>query len=183
MTDFDSQALFGYVSLDTGNQWQYLASLEYQRLLDHTPTFSSYKEFYRDWIPRVSVTRTFARSETRYFTLNYQAAYHFSESPRDLTDINIQDRIEQVFTASYTHSFNPQWVVQPYYRLIHNHFGNQSNRDDLTHSIGALLLYSFNDMFSLRGFCAYDARESDLAFIADYRKLDIGGALHFSYRF
>lgn len=181
--DFDSQALFGYVGLTTANQWQYLLSLEYQRLLDHAPTFSSYKEFYRDWVPRFSVSKTIARSETRYFTLNYQAAYHFSESPRDFTDIDIQDRMEQVFTASYTHGFNPRLVGQPFYRLIHNHYGNQSGRDDLTHSFGALLLYSINDMFSLRTFCAWDARESDLPIIADYRKFDIGGALHFAYKF
>jgi hypothetical protein len=183
VTDFDSQALFGYVSLDTQQQWQYLFSLEYQRLLDHTPTFSSYKEFYRDWVPRVSISKTISRSETRYFTFNYQMAYHLSESPRDLTTIAIQDRIESVATISYTHSFNPQWVVQPYYRFIHNHYTHQSARDDLAQSVGTLLLYTLNEYFSFRAFVAYDTRESDLPIIPDFYKIDFGAAVHFSRKF
>lgn len=185
VTDFDSQAFFGYASLTRPNKLQFLFSFEYQRLLNRTPDASNntFKEFYRDFIPRLSVTKTYNRSETRYFTLNYQVAYHLSETPGDPVNINVQDRVEQVFTASYTHAFNPKWVAQPFYRAIHNHYTDQNDRDDLTHSIGTMLLYTINDHFSLRSFFAYDIRETDLPTIPDYDKIDVGAALHFNYRF
>jgi hypothetical protein len=183
VVDFDSQAVYGYVRYDTHNAWQWLAGVDYVRLVDHFPNFASYKEFYREWVPRYAVTKYIHLSETRFFGLSYQGALHLTESPRDIIDIHSQDRIEQAVLVGYTHGFNPRWVVQPFYRLGYNHFTRGVDRDDFTQTLGCFLFYNVNTWFNVRAFATYDWRESDAAFVPDYRKLDVGLAAHAQWKF
>ncbi|MGB0579400.1 MAG: hypothetical protein ACPGVU_06840, partial [Limisphaerales bacterium] len=122
-------------------------------------------------------------SETRFIALNYQAAYHESDSPMNFANPNDQDRVEQAMVLGYTHGINPKWVVQPFYRVLHAHYTSNNDRDDFVHTVGMFSFYKLSDDFNLRGFFTYDLRESDLPIIPDYRKYDIGVALNFSRKF
>jgi hypothetical protein len=181
--DFDAQAIVGQLQLRTTNNWTFQLGLEYARLLDHAPTFSSYKEFYREWVPRYSATKFFYLSETRFFGLSYQGAYHISDSPRNTANTSAQDRLDQGFLAAYTHAFGPTWTVQPFTRAVYTHYTDQQGRDDLLVTVGGAVFYTINEWLTARAFVSYDARETDLPIVPDYSKLDIGIALGMSKRF
>jgi len=183
VVDFDVQTLYGYLQYNTHKDWEFLAGLEYTRLVNHQPDYFSYNEFYNEFRPRVSATRYHFISETRFIGLNYQAAYHESESPLNFANPDDQDRFEQAMVLGYTHGFSPQLVVQPFYRLLHAHYTSNGDRDDFVHTLGVFAFYKLSDHFNLRSFFTYDLRESDLPLVPDYRKYDIGVALNFSKKF
>lgn len=183
VVDFDVQTLYGYLQYTTHKDWEFVGGLEYTRLVDHQPDYFSYNEFYNEFRPRFSVTKYHHLSENRFIGLNYQIAYHESESPRNFANPDDQDRLEQAFVLGYTHGINPQLVVQPFYRLLQAHYTSNGDRDDFVHTFGVFSFYKLNDFFSLRAFFTYDLRESDLPIVSDYRKYDIGLALNFSRKF
>lgn len=186
VVDFDVQAVFTDLRYSWGKNWSYAIGAEYLRLVDHFPTFSSYKEFYKEWVPRYEVTRFAFLSESRFFTFSYQGLYHLSDSPRDPVNPKVQNRIEQVFVLAYTHALSPRLTLQPFYRLVYSHYTDQNDRNDHLHTTGLSVFYSFNEWLSVRAFLTYDARESDATVpvnIPDYRKLDLGIGVNVSRRF
>ena len=184
IVDFDAQTVFGYLRYDTHKNWQWLVGLDYTRLVDHFPNYASYKEFYREWVPRYAVSKFIHFSETRFLGLSYQGALHLTESPRDIIDIHSQDRIDQSLLVGYTHGFNSRWIAQPFYRVLYNHFTRGADRDDFVQTVGVFVFYNVTEWLNLRGFFTHDWRESDSATIVpDYRKYDIGLALHAQWKF
>ncbi len=182
VVDFDSQAIFGDIQYNFKESWSTVFGLEYVRLVDHFPTFSSYREFYRDWTPRFELTKYANLNETRFFTFSYQTYYHLSESP-GAPNIAAQDRLEQVLLMAYTHMFGPKIVVQPFYRAVFTHYTHQVDRDDQLHSAGFSAFYNLTSWLSARVALTYDAKESDTPAIPDYRKLDFGIGLTASKKF
>ncbi len=182
VVDFDSQAIFADVQYSFKETWAVVFGLEYVRLMNHIPTFSAYREFYRDWTPRFELTKYANLSETRFFTFSYQSYYHLSESP-DSPNIAAQDRLEQVLLMAYTHMFGPKIVVQPFYRAVFTHYTHQIDRDDHLHSVGFSAFYNLTSWLTARVAMTYDAKESDTPAIPDYRKLDFGVGLTASKRF
>ena len=183
VVDFDVQTLYGYLQFNTHKDWEFLGGLEYTRLVDHQPDYFSYNEFYNEFRPRFSATKYHHLSETRFIGINYQVAYHETESPRNFVNPNDQDRIEQAMVIGYTHGVNPNLVIQPFYRVLFAHYTSNMDRDDFVHTVGAFSFYKLSDNFNLRAFFTYDLRESDLPVIPDYRKYDLGLALNYSRKF
>lgn len=184
VVDFDAQTVFGYLRYDTHQNWQLLAGIDYTRLVDHAPNYASYKEFYREWVPRYAVSKYIHFSETRFLGLSYQGAVHLTESPRDIVDIHSQDRIDQVLLVGYTHGINSRWTVQPFYRLLYSRFTRGFDRDDFVQTLGGFAFYNLTDWLNVRAFFTYDWRESDHATVVpDYRKYDVGLALHAAWKF
>lgn len=187
-TDFDLQSVFGEVKWAFRQDWVAEAGIEWSRLLSHLPSYSSYRQFYSEWVPRAGVTRNVSLSETKYFTFAWQIAYRISDSPDATLSLppgprDLNDRLENSFLAAYTHVFGPKLAVQPYYRLVSNRYDKQSTRHDYIHNFGLSAHVTLHQNASLRGFLSYEIRDSDAAIIADYQKFDIGAGLSLNVRF
>lgn len=186
--DFDLQAVFGEVKWAFKQDWVAEAGVEWSRLINHTPTYTTYRQFYSEWVPRVGVTRNFSLSETKSFTFSWQMNYHVTDSPDALTSVppsprNTNDRLDNSFLAAYTHVFGPKLAVQPYYRLLLTRYGSQSARFDYLHSFGLSAYVTLRENVSLRGFLSYEIKDSDAPIVPDYQKFDIGGGLNLNVRF
>jgi hypothetical protein len=187
-TDFDLQSVFGEVKWAFRQDWVAEAGIEWSRLLNHTPSYTTYRQFYSEWVPRVSVTRNVSFSETKYLTFTWQIAYRISDSPDATLSVppgprDLNDRLENSFVAAYTHVFGPKLALQPYYRLASNRYDKQSARHDYIHNLGLSAYVTLHERVSLRGFLAYEIRDSDSAIVGDYQKFDVGAGLSVNARF
>lgn len=186
--DFDLQALFGEAKWAFRQDWTAEVGVEWSRLLEHAPTYTSYHEFYSEWVPRVGVTRNVPFSETKSLTFGWQMNYHLSDA-RPLTPSapptprNTNDRLDNSFLAAYTHVFGPKLAVQPYYRLLMTRYGGQAGRFDYLHSAGLSAYVTLRENVSLRGFLSYEIKDSDTVGFDDYQKFDLGAGLNLSIRF
>jgi len=180
--DFDVQTVFTDGRYRLGENWILTASVEWNRLLSHNPSYTSYTQFYQEFVPQLTVQRLFPLSETRVFSLAYQGNYRFSDTRLGPAE-DVNDRTDQIFFAAYTHTFNPHWVAQPYYRFQYTRYTAANDRNDALNTFGFSLYYFFNEKCSARLFVNYDLKESDDPIIADYRKLDAGLGLNLNFRF
>lgn len=186
--DFDLQAVFGEVKWAFHQDWTAEAGVEWSRLINHLPTYTTYRQFYGEWVPRIGVTRNVYFSETRSLTFAWQLNYHVTDSPDALASVppaprNTNDRMDNSFLAAYTHVFGPKLAVQPYYRLLTTRYGSQDARFEYLHSFGLSAYVTLHQNVSLRGFLSYEIKDSDAAIVPDYQKFDIGGGLNLSVRF
>ena len=187
--DFDLQALFAEARWAFRQNWVAELGLEWSRLLNHTPGYDAYRQFYSEWMPRAGLTRTFAFGETRSATFSWQVNYRLTDAapavPTALSGItrHTNDRVDNALLAAYTHVFGPKLAVQPYYRLLLTRYGGQAGRFDYLHNVGLSAYLTLHQNASLRGFLSYEIRDSDTAAIADYQKFDIGAGLSLNIRF
>ncbi|MEQ2007697.1 MAG: hypothetical protein ABMA26_12950 [Limisphaerales bacterium] len=186
--DFDLQAVFGEARWAFRQNWTAEAGVEWSRLINHAPSYTTYRQFYSEWVPRVGVTRNVSFSETKSLTFAWQMNYHFTDSPDALTSAppaprNTNDRLDNSFLAAYTHVFGPKLAVQPYYRVLLTRYGSQSARFDYLHSAGLSAYVTLRENVSLRGFLSYEIKDSDAPIVPDYQKFDIGGGLNLNIRF
>lgn len=186
--DFDLQAVFAEARWAFRPDWTAEAGVEWSRLINHAPSYSTYRQFYSEWVPRVGVTRNVAFGETKSLTFAWQMNYHITDSPDALTSAppsprNTNDRLDNSLLAAYTHVFGPTFSVQPYYRLLLTRYGSQSARFDYLHSLGLSAYVTIRENVSLRGFLSYEIKDSDAPAVPDYQKFDIGGGLNLSIRF
>ncbi len=186
--DFDLQAVFGEVKWAFRQDWTAEAGVEWSRLINHTPTYTTYRQFYSEWVPRIGVTRNVSFSETKSLTFAWQMNYHVTDSPDALASVppaprNTNDRMDNSLLAAYTHVFGPKLAVQPYYRLLLTRYGSQSARFDYLHSFGLSAYVTLHQNVSLRGFLSYEIKDSDSPTVPDYQKFDIGGGLNLNVRF
>ncbi len=186
--DFDLQAVFGEVKWAFRQDWTAEAGVEWSRLINHTPNYTTYRQFYTEWVPRVGVTRTVPFGETKSLTFSWQMNYHVTDSPDALASAppaprNTNDRMDQSFLVAYSHILGPKLSVQPYYRLLLTRYGSQSERFDYLHSFGFSAYLTLRENISLRGFLSYEIRDSDSPIVPDYSKFDIGGGLNLNVRF
>ncbi len=186
--DFDMQAVFGEARWAFRQDWTMEGGLEWSRLINHLPTYTSYRQFYSEWVPRIGVTRNVSFSETKSLTFAWQLNYHITDTPDALASIppaprNTNDRMDNSFLAAYTHIFGPKLAVQPYYRLLTTRYGSQSARFDYLHSFGLSSYITLHENISLRGFLSYEIKDSDTPTVPDYQKFDIGAGLNLTVRF
>jgi hypothetical protein len=186
--DFDLQAVFAEAKWAFRQDWTAEAGVEFSRLLNHLPTYTTYRQFYSEWVPRVGVTRTVSFSETKSLTFAWQMNYHVTDTPDALASAppaprNTNDRLDNSFLAAYTHVFGPTLAVQPYYRLLTTRYGSQAGRFDYLHSFGLTAYVTLHQNVSLRGFLSYEIKDSDAPSIPDYQKFDLGGGLNLNVRF
>lgn len=134
-------------------------------------------------MPRVAVTRAIPFSETRSLVFTLSTNYRFTDSapqvPTAISGItrHANDRMDNTFLAAYTHVVGPKLTFQPYYRLLLTRFGGQADRLDYLHNFGLSAYITLSQNFSLRGFLAYEIRDSDTIGIEDYQKFDVGAGL------
>lgn len=186
--DFDLQTVFADTRWAFSQDWVAEAGLEWSRLLNHTPSYTSYRQFYSEWLPRVGLTRQVSFSETRSLTLGWQLNYHLSDSPDAALSVppaprSTNDRMDNSFLVAYTHLLNPRLTLQPYYRLMLTRFGGQSGRFDYLHSVGLSAYIALHEKVSLRTFMSYEVRDSDTPAVADYTRFDLGMGLNLNVRF
>jgi len=186
--DFDLQAVFGEVKWAFRQDWTAEAGIEWSRLINHVPSYTTYRQFYSEWVPRIGVTRNVSFSETRTLTFAWQMNYHVTDSPDALASVppsprNTNDRMDNSFLAAYTHVFGPKLAVQPYYRLLTTRYGSQAARFDWLHSFGLSAYVTLHQNVSLRGFLSYEIKDSDDPIVPDYQKFDLGGGLNLNVRF
>lgn len=182
--DFDVSTVFVDLRYRLGNNWIVEAGFDWLRLLNHTPSYFSYDEIYKEYVPRWGVTRQFSFSETKVLSLGYQGNFHFSETPGNFPE-NQNNRMDNSLIVAYTHALTSQLVLQPYYRIQHTHYTASAfgSRNDWLQTIGLSVNYYPTPRFSVRLFAGYDIKESDLAIVPDYRKLDAGLGLNFNLKF
>jgi hypothetical protein len=181
--DFDAASTFADLTYTWGNYYAQLG-LDWQRLLSHQPSYSSYAEFYRDYTPRWSLTRIFELSEKQAIILSYLGSHHFTnvDPTPGLNDGNRNDRTEHNILLNYSYQLAPRLILQPGYRFQFTHYTHES-RLDLLNSFSASLIVPIVDWLTVRAFAGYELRDSDSAFIPDYRKLDSGLSLSANFKF
>lgn len=186
--DFDMQAVFGEARWAFRQDWTAEAGVEWSRLINHVPTYTTYRQFYSEWVPRFGITRNVPFSETKSLSFAWQVNYHVTDSPDALASVppaprNTNDRMDNSFLVAYTHVFGPKLAVQPYYRLLTTRYGGQSARFDYLHSFGLSAYVTLHENISLRGFLSYEIKDSDTPIVPDYQKFDIGAGLNLTVRF
>lgn len=186
--DFDLQTVFAETRWAFSQNWVAEVGVEWSRLINHFPSYTTYRQFYSEWLPRVGVTRQVSFSETRSLTFGWQLNYHLSDSPDATLSIppaprNTNDRMDNSFLMAYTHTLNPRLTLQPYYRLMLTRFGGQTGRFDYLHSVGLSAYIALHERVSLRSFMSYEVRDSDTSAVADYSRFDLGMGLNLNVRF
>ena len=181
--DFDVSTVFVDLRYRLGENWSVEAGFDWMRLLNHTPTYFSYDEIYKEYAPRVGVFRQFSFSETKVLSVGYQGSFHFSETPGNIPE-NQNNRLDNSLIAAYTHALTSQLVLQPYYRIQYTHYTASpfGTRNDLLQTIGLSIHYYPTTRSGVRLFAGYDLKESDQPIVADYRKLDAGRGLNFNLK-
>ena len=85
--------------------------------------------------------------------------------------------------VTITTELAPEVSVQPYFRLQCPQYTRDNSRQDMTHSVGGTVGYSFNKWSTIRFSAGFEGRDfSDVA-INGYRKLDIGLGLALQAKF
>ncbi len=186
--DFDLQTVFAETRWAFSQNWVAEVGAEWSRLINHAPSYTTYRQFYSEWLPRVGVTRQVSFSETRSLTFGWQLNYHLSDSPDATLSVppaprNTNDRMDNSFLMAYTHTLNPRLTLQPYYRLMLTRFSGQTGRFDYLHSVGLSAYIALHEKVSLRSFMSYEVRDSDTPAVADYTRFDLGMGLNLNVRF
>ena len=182
--DFDVATVFLDLRYRLANNWTFEAGFDWLRLLNHTPSYFSYDEIYKEYVPRVGLFRQFSFSETKVLSVGYQGNFHFSETPGNIPE-NQNNRTDHSLLAAYSHAVTSKLVLQPYYRFQFTHYTASplGTRNDLLHTFGLSVNYYPTEHFSVRLFAGYDLKESDQPLVPDYRKLDAGLGLNFNLKF
>ncbi len=159
-------------------KWILDAGFEWVRLLSTT----DYREFYRDYTPRIGLTRVWPVSDSAAFVTAGQTAFRFTRTaPLPTRDVN--DRLENTVLVSFNQLFLKRFLAQPYYRIQYSHYTRNHDRDDLLHSVGVAATWFLHPQVSLRAFVGYDLKESDDPIVPDYRSLNAGAGLGLAFRF
>ena len=176
--DFDVGTVLANARWKRGD-WLATVGIEYNRLLSHE---DGWHEFYTEILPGWSLERRIPFGEKHALSVAYVGAYHFTHTdPAPTTDIN--DRFDSVLAASWSWQFAERLVLQPYYRFQHTHYTENSDRNDVFHTVGATLAWAFTDWASVRIFSSWELRDSNDETVQDYEKFDTGGGLSFSVQF
>ena len=151
-------------------------------MLNHTPSYTSYNEFYRDLMPKVALTKQIPISPTQMLSLGYQGNVHITDTPQNPQN-GVNDRTDQALLVAYTHGITPDLIVQPYYRFMFSHYLTSNTRNDMLHSLGISLTYFINEWASVRAFANWDHRDTSNTLVSDYQQLDGGIGVNVTVRF
>ena len=124
---------------------------------------------------QVENQKTNAFGENSMLSVAYIGAEHITHAdPAPTTDVN--DRLDSIFSLSWSWQFRPGFVFQPYYRFQQTHYWANSTRNDLFHTVGATISWVITDWASVRTFASWENRNSNASAgqAPDYQKLDGG---------
>ena len=156
--DFDVSTIFAQGRYVFNENWMASAGVDYNRLLSaaRLPTDPGmYTEFYTEVVPSIALERRFKVDDKSMFTASIGANWHVTRIDSPNTDHN--DRIDEVFMASYMRELAPNLVVQPFYRAAYTQFTRIHSRRDLLQTVGVVVAYSINKWTSVRAFANYEA--------------------------
>ena len=134
--DFNVSTVFADVSWRRQN-WQFTLGADFRRLLDS----GSYNEFYREYVPRLSVSRDFSLNSTAGISIGYQGDYRVTETAGPVptgfgTDYN--DRTDHGIYVVGSWRLCSHAILQPFYNFQFTHY-TEINRDDFLNSFGLTL--------------------------------------------
>jgi hypothetical protein len=182
--DFDVQTVFSDAVYTYQDTWLFTLGFDWTRLLGHEQPIDNYAEFYKEYVPKLGVTKLFPINENHIFTVDFLAQYHFTEVDPPFARDN--DRADYNAVFSYTWQAIPRLLIQPYYRFQYTDYtqGNNGDRDDFLHTVGLGISYYFEKWCSIRTFVSYDHKESDDdPIVPDYRVLNAGLGASLNFRF
>ena len=189
--DFNAQTAFAGLEWRREN-WSADLGFDFRRLL----TTSAYSEFYKEYVPRWGLQRSFAICEQSSLTVGYSGDYRFAEPKSQtlvleggglITQINpdMRDRTDHSLFVTYDQSLCPHAVLQPYYQLKYTRFVESEfgTRNDLLSSAGLALYWTVCRNCDLRAFVDYNARFSNNRHASEYRQFDGGLGMNVTFRF
>lgn len=185
--DFNVQTLFTDVSWSR-EDWRVELGFEFARFM----STSRYDEFYKEYVPHLTVERIIPLNDQAAFAVGYTGDYRFSDiapfHPSAFVPIpptDLADRTDHALFASYTQSLCPHAAVQPYAQARFTHFTRSTvgERNDLVTTLGVALYWTVCSHCELRGFVDYNLRGSDNSAVAEYRQFDAGGGVNLTFRF
>ena len=181
--DFDASTTLADLSYQVGS-WQVQAGFDWQRLLGHQPNYGSYSEFYRAYSPRWSVGKLFSLGERHTLITSYLGSHSFTHVDPNpgLEDGNRNDRTEHNLLLGYGYAVTSKLAIQPLYRFQIADYNHQDRVDQL-HSFSTSLTYMVTPWLFVRGFGAYELRDSSEVTTPDYRKWDAGISVSMAFRF
>ena len=188
--DFNSQTAFTGLQWTRGN-WSTDLGFDFRRLL----STSSYTEFYKEYVPRWGLQRSFAFGDRGALAIGYAGDYRFAEpKPQriiasggivELFNPDMRDRTDHSLFVTYDQVLCPHTVLQPYYQIKYTRFVDSEigRRNDLLSSAGLALYWTLCRNCDLRAFVDYNARFSDNSRVSEYRQFDGGLGLNVIVRF
>jgi hypothetical protein len=178
--DFSAQTAFVEEHWTWKKNLQIGAGLDYTRLL----TGSSYHQFYSEYVPRWDATYLIPVGRNQVVSIGYQGFYHVTDASQFiiLPQSTLFDRLDNVFTASFTWAPCDHAIVQPYYAFRYTHFTSMVHRDDYLNTVGIGAYYFFNNWCSARLFTSFDNRQSNVT-QAQYHQLAAGAGANLTLRF
>jgi len=178
--DFNAQTIFTDGRW-TRENWTFQAGFDFTRLMDT----GHYEQFYREYVPRWGVQRSFPLNEKMVFSLGYEGDYRFADTdlPPPSLSSDFNSRTDHSLLVSFTQTLCPQAMVQPYYRFKYTHFTAGENRNDYLNSFGLAVYCAITRQITLRGFIGYDVLETSSQLVSDYNRLDAGGGVNLTIRF
>jgi hypothetical protein len=181
--DFDAETVFLSGKYTYGN-WQIGAGINLTRLVSQ----ENYNETYREFMPNLGVQRVIPVNEKMFFALGDLVDYHVTRVPSvlgSLTDIN--DRLDNVASLTFTWQALPHLLVQPYYRFQYSYYQHDStgttDRNDYLQSLGLTAAYYFNQKVSVRAFYNYNRKQTSDPFTPAYLEMNGGVGLTLDIKF
>lgn len=177
--DFDVGTLFANARWRFAETWAAFLGVEYNRLLSHE---DGWHEFYTELLPAWGIDKQIVLSPSHTVSVSYIGAYHLTYTdPAPTTNIN--NRIDSILALTWSWQLTPRVVFQPFYRFQHTHYWQNSDRNDVFHTVGAALAWFIHERASVRLFTSWELRDSNDELIQDYEKFDTGAGLSIAVRF
>jgi hypothetical protein len=171
---FNAQTAFGDAKYAVGN-WLFAFDLSYTRIVSQPHYGLTYQEI----LPAFSIQRFFPINDSMLIAVGDQVDYHFSDEPAMAgTYTEINNRLDNIVSVTFTWQITPKLVFQPGYRFVFTNYRyntlQNSDRNDYLNYAGVSLAYYFNQNFSVRTFFNYSARCSDDPYAGAYHETDGG---------
>ncbi len=171
---FSAQTAFGGAKYAIG-KWLVALDLSYTRIVSQPHFGMTYEEI----LPALTVQRFIPINDTMLVTLSDQVDYHFSSEPSSFgTYTEINNRLDNIISLTFTWQITPKLVFQPAYRFMFTNYRyntlQNSDRNDYLNSVGVSLAYYFNQNFSVRTFFNYSAKSSNDPYAGAYHETDGG---------
>ncbi len=168
--DFDDGTVFANARYAFAPNWNVFVGVDYNRLLSGLENLN---EFYTELVPGWALERQFAFGENSMLSVAYIGAEHITHADPSPTT-NVNDRLDSIFSLSWSWQFRPGFVFQPYYRFQQTHYWVTSTRNDIFNTVGATISWVITDWASVRTFASWENRNSNDVRVSDYQKFDGG---------
>jgi len=183
--DFVAQTFFAKAKYIFPDDWEAYGEFDFDRLLSQ----QNYSEFYRDYVPKVGVTRLFQINDNLILSAGLSTDYRFTRQVNP--PHHALNRWDDDFSTALNYQITPKFGLQPYYRLEFSRYDFNTagtvERKDLLNSFGLSASYFFTPAFSLRAYVNYDVKvTSDTppsGATPSYQDYSVGVDLSYTLRF